>query len=121
MILIIITLLVFIAGYLLYNYKEYDYEISGVFTMIFSGFILILMVVSIPINRMETKAEIKQFKSIQLTIQKARKNNNDKIENAAFQMKIADNNSWLAGISYWNTTVFDIWIPDEIENLKPIE
>jgi len=42
----------------------------------------------------------------------------ESIENAAIQIEIAKWNQWIAGKKYWNDTLFDIWIPDEIETIE---
>ena len=100
--------------------KTMDDEILGVIIAIFSGMLLLIALILLPFSRMEYNAGIERFKSTQQTYETARLNN-VKIENAAIQMDIAKMNRDLASAQYYNQTVFDMWIPEEIMELKPIE
>ena len=81
---------------------------------------LLVGLISLPISRMDTSAKIAEYKSVELTLEQARKDDNQ-MENVALQHKIIDSNKWLASQQYYNGTLFDIWIPDEILKLKPIK
>lgn len=78
--------------------------------------------ITLPINIYRIESEIRQFYITGITYEKARKNHNISVfENAAIQIDIAKQNRWLISNQYWNQTIFDIWIPDKIMNLKPLE
>lgn len=95
-------------------------EIAGIFLTTTGVVLLVMSAATIPIERMATLAGIEQFKATQKTYEVARNKNVD-LEKAAIQLDVAEQNRWLAGKKYWNATVFDIWIHDEIETLSPIE
>jgi len=77
-------------------------------------------VIAIPLKHMEYKSNINKFISVQSTLDTARLNG-DTINDATLQLSIVDSNKWLASAQYYNNTVFDIWIPDEVMELKPIK
>lgn len=87
---------------------------------VFLGMSLFITLITVPLNFYSVHGEIQEFNAVKATIETSRKKGLD-VENAAFQMKIADNNKWLASLKYWNSTIFDIWIPDDVEKLKPLE
>lgn len=100
-------------------FERYDYIfIQIVITVLVSG--LAICLVTIPVSYLVVTSEIQQFNSVRITLEVARKKGMD-LENAAIQQKIIDSNKWLAKNQYWNGTLFDIWIPDEVDKLKPIE
>jgi hypothetical protein len=87
---------------------------------IFFGGLFCLALISVPLNRMESHAQISQFRAVGHTVTQARRNGPE-LESAAMQLKVAEMNQWLARQQYWNDTVFDIWIVDEVSELEPIE
>ena len=74
---------------------------------------------TIPISRMEYQANIREYAALETTLQEMRKK--ESIENTAIQLKVAECNQWLARSKYWNNSVWDLWIPNEIENINPIK
>ena len=84
----------------------------------FSIAALIAWIMVAPINHMATHGEIQQFLSVKETVEYARKLNT--IENTALQLQIIEANRWLREEQYWNDTLLDIAIPDEVDNLEPI-
>ena len=91
----------------------------GVFMTLLSGILLIMVIIVIPIERMGTLSQIKEFEATKATYKAAMVNPNT-LENATIQLDIAKMNRWVASTQYWNTTCFDIWIPDEVNRLTPI-
>jgi hypothetical protein len=114
-ILIVLALLTIAGFWILKNYSE----VLGATLMAISAAPLLAFLLMLPLQRMEIYGQIQQFKSVEATAKVMRDKPN--IENAAFQLKIAEMNQWLADNKYWNSTVFDIFIPDEIEKLEPIK
>ena len=85
-----------------------------------AGVFLTTAIISLPVERYKTKTGIQKFNITKITYEKSRKNPS-KIENAAIQIDIAEMNRWLVDKQFWNNTIFDLWIPDEIIELKPLE
>ena len=88
-------------------------------TTMFSGIILVTALIGLPISHYTVKCEIAQFKSVEETLTIARAGGTN-IESASFQLEIANMNKWLSRVQYWNGTMFDIYIPDEVNKLRPI-
>jgi hypothetical protein len=92
------------------------------FGLFFIGGFLFIALLLLPFNYYSTKSEIVEFKSIQSTLENARENKNaSPYEIAAIQQKVVDANKWLASNQYWNDTVLGWYIPDEVDDLKPIK
>jgi hypothetical protein len=113
-----ILALIFLASIAI-NMKFGEYTDAGfvsVLCAIVSGLMLALALAFIPIQRIGVHASIAEFEAV-----RASRAGGSEIEAAAWRMKVAESNAWLASIRYYNGTAFDIWIPDEVEALKPIE
>lgn len=74
-----------------------------------------IMLLTIPLSRLDYGANIAAFKAIE-----ASRGEPGNIEAAAWRLKVAETNAWLARTQY-NYRYFDIWIPAEVMELKPIE
>lgn len=120
MIIILVLSILLVVGILMAAYFWDDLEIVGFIIAIFSGIFLLFAVVIIPLNRMSVNAFIEEFKAVERTAEIAREKDNW-IESAAFQLKISEMNQKLARQQYWRSTIFDIWIPGTVMQLKPIE
>jgi hypothetical protein len=119
-IIISLALLIVLGIFLLYKEHEWSTGVVGVLLMAFSGIFLIICLISLIVNPMDVKSNINKFLATKITIETARKTGVN-IENAAIQHKIIESNQWLAKKQYYNSTMFGLWIPDEIDNLKPIK
>jgi len=95
-------------------------EIPSTVIGVIAGVLLLIALISLPIERLDNHAQIVEFNAIKTTVEEARKRGND-FENAALQQKIITANGWLAKAKYYNTTVFDIWVPDKVNDLSPIK
>jgi len=51
----------------------------------------------------------------------ARKQDMSEMERATILKEIVKCNAGFKSLAYWNDSVFDIWIPDEVEDWKPIQ
>lgn len=119
MIIIAISILLVVAGGLLLEYKPHrELLIITILTVGLTG--TALSILFLPIFRYTAYGEIQKFESVRTTIEMARANGAE-IETAALQVKIAEMNAWLASQQFYNGTVFDIYIPDAVMDLKPIE
>jgi len=43
------------------------------------------------------------------------------MERATILKEMVKCNAGFKSLAYWNDSVFDIWIPDEVEDWKPIQ
>lgn len=93
--------------------------ITGIFCSVFGGLVLFIASVAIPINRIEAKATIQRIEIIRTSVAVARENGRE-IELAALSPTIAKLNGEIAMMKYYNT-VFDIWWPDEVMDIKSLE
>lgn len=90
------------------------------------GIGLLAVLCCIPINRLDTKAEIEQFRATQNTLVEIRAADwFDKVspyEIAAIQQKVVEANRWLANAKYYAAHPLTNWFyPQEIFKLKPIK
>jgi cytochrome c biogenesis factor len=118
-ILIILVLAMLIGIALLWKGGDVSGVIGMVITVI-AGMALLIATVSLITDCIEVKSEINKFLATKATIETARETGVG-IENTAIQHKIIESNQWLAQKQYYNSTIFGLWIPDEIDNLKPIK
>lgn len=83
--------------------------------MLFSVIVLIFL------NSYTVKGEIAEYYAVKATITNSRTTDIAEIERAALTQKIIETNKWLAKIQYDNNTIWDIFIPDEVNNLEPLK
>lgn len=95
-------------------------EMTSVLCFLFGIIITPVLGVAYLSNYYVCKADILAFEETRLTYNRTREND-ENIEIAAIQLDIADNNRWLRRQQYWNETIFDIAIPDEIMKLEVIK
>jgi hypothetical protein len=115
MIILIILVILIITGELILRYTEH--EATGGITVCVFGFILAVTLIMLPIIHYQKTGQIKRCLIVRQTIETAREDSSE-IEKAALQHKIIETNAWIAEHRYWNNTIFDIFIPDEIEDLE---
>lgn len=119
-IFISLTILFGIGLFLSYKDKYGVIGKIGEFVAITSGPLLLSALVLLIINSIEVKSNINKFLATKTTIETARKEGTN-IESAVIKYKIIKSNQWLAKEQYYNTTIFRLWIPDEVDVLKPIK
>jgi hypothetical protein len=89
--------------------------------LIFFGIVgIVTIAISLPLIHSSIKSEILQFEETKATYEWAREQSVD-LEIAAIQLNIAEYNRWLKNKQYWNDTIFGIFIPDRVMELKPIK
>lgn len=87
--------------------------VGGILTVI----VMILCLVTLPFQRMDVHSRIAQFHAIE-----ASRLGGTPIEAAAWRMQVAEQNAWLASAKYYNhTQLFDLWYPDEVDQVEPIK
>ncbi len=120
MLILIVLFVLAVVGYFVSQESRSDeLEIIGSIICALSVILLVIALVSIPVNRMSARANIEGYHSIQQTLDKAR--GAEVLESAAFQLKVAEANQWRAGVQYWNGTVFSLWVPNAVMELEQIE
>ena len=116
MLILISLVAVFIIGCLLI---KIDFD-GGVILTLLSGCFLVVALAGFPVEHIQTKAEIVEYEATRQTLESARKNGND-WELAAIQTRVIESNRWLLKKQYYNSTIFDIWIPDAIDKVEIIK
>lgn len=90
----------------------------------FLGFLLAILcfvgLIIAPVAYINSVDFVQRFEATRMTVEHARASG-DGLEAVAFRASIADWNASLAATQYWNTTLFDAWITDEVDQLEPIE
>lgn len=121
MIIITCTIALLIIGVILC--KADKYGLVGFIGVVFNSvacFLLLIEILCIPINRYKTESKMQERYAIQETVVRARQNKTH-IENATMINEIIKTNRWITSAKYYNTTLFDIWWPDEIDNIELIQ
>jgi len=121
--IILISLVIIMSVSIVIAYKaerESALEITGTIIAVLAGTICLCSIVTVFMVRASTDIEISHHKIMHKTITEARKNNLSSIERAALLNKIIETNQKLIKSRYWNNSLFDIWIPDEVDQLKEL-
>ena len=125
MTLLIMAVILALIGLLIVRVAGYSdlLEFIGVGFIAIGAIATVVWLIATPLSYSTTKGRIAQFEALRHTVEVARRDDSmaKVMENVMLQQEIVKGNCWLADTKYWNTTVFDIAIPDEIEDLKPIE
>ena len=111
-------LMIIFIGFLLAHTDAEDFAVGVVFLGLF--FFVISLVAWCGVYYGD-QSGIQQFNSVKVSLQNARLKGNV-LENAALQQKVIEQNEWLAGEKYYKeNTIFGQFMPDAIEQLKPLE
>mgnify|MGYP004005194589 FL=1 len=127
MVLLWILGMVFFGGLALIAFSEYDgYDIGlqagiGLGASILGGLSLLVMLLALPIQRMDTKQLIRDAETTRVVIKEARKDAFGDVERMALISDVISLNKRIVNAKYWNNTFYDIWISDEIENLEMLK
>lgn len=115
----IIALLV-IGQLLCVGTGEYDdRRFVGRMTQMLGGILLLLSLIGLIFHPLSVRSDLEEIKAVRSTVEVARADG-ETLEDAALQQKVADYNADLASYKYWNGTIMDWWIPDQVEQVKPI-
>jgi len=94
-------------------------ESVGVILIFFGVAGIAAIAISLPLMHSSIKSEILQFEKTKADYEWAREQDLD-MEILAIQLNIVEHNIWLKRKQYWNGTIFGIFIPDRVMELKPI-
>jgi len=118
-----LTLVCGIAGYFYAKGIE-KYDINGFyFACLVFGIIFVVILIIVPISRMDDLASIAGLRALEKTFNEARENSNiSEFELAAIQQSVAEKNAWIASSQFWARHPLTNWFwhPD-ILGLEPIK
>lgn len=118
--IIIISLAVIMGLGIWLGKKDTDLDFLSFIITGLAGFMLFFAIIFIPIEHYSANADIQKYYSLKQTIIEARQRGTEPIERAALTQKIAENNTLFAAYKYWNKTVFNDYIPDEVDMIEPL-
>lgn len=93
------------------------YEDLYIMGMFVCGFVMLVLLLTIPFYRADTLDRLAQRDALQQSYNELREN---PLEMATVGNEIADWNGWLASAKYWNGTQWRWWWPDDVRRVKPI-
>ena len=94
---------------------------AGTFVFITSLAILCTGLMTLPVVRLHERANIETYHSFIETLNNTNIDRLEDVEKALMRDKILEINSWLSRSKYYNDTILDWFIPDEILKLEPIK
>ena len=120
--IILTVLIVFLLVGLFLVMKEFSgiTWFLGSFVFTVSGIILIVAFILLLSESYAVESFIIERDSTEKTYSRARAKGRP-LESAAIQKDIAEINRKLASLQYYNQTIFNIWIPDRIDDIKSIK
>ena len=96
-----------------------DWDFLGGLLAVLSAVAFVIALLTVLANRMEVHSGIARFHSVRATAEAAEQSD-DPLEGAAWRLKVAESNEWLASQQYLNGTLIDLWVPDSVMELEPI-
>lgn len=111
--------LLFIGCRLIRRYDGYD-NLGFCILIVVSVLLLVIFTLG-PTEYYVNLSNIQAYHAIKDTIAAAREDDVGDIERAALANKIIGVNAWLAEKQYWNRTIVDPFIPDEVMDLEPLK
>ncbi|KKM68992.1 hypothetical protein LCGC14_1455410, partial [marine sediment metagenome] len=120
LVIVFALLLSIVVGIILIRSDNSIAEGFGVLICALTTLMVLVALVTLPIERFECRTKIVEFISVKETVARARVGD-AYIESAALQHKIVEANKWLARVQFYNDTIFDIYFTDEVDALTPIE
>lgn len=121
MIVYIILGLMLIVGISMWIIQGSYYDRGPILTII-AAVLLAIFALCHSLEYYSQVSNIEAFKQVKKSIEVAREQGDiTEYERAALQNKIIDWNSWLVRKQYWNNSMWDMFIPDEVMNLEPLK
>lgn len=121
MTIVLIVAVMLVIGIVLAMNKNYDTSVLGTVIVGCSLVFAIIIAITLPLSRMSYKGSIEEYKAIKYTIEESRKKENNEAERVSLSKQIMDTNMFIERSKRYNKTIFDIWIPDEVEDLKMLK
>ena len=117
---VIPVLIVIALWVLMYTFRALEAVDLTIISLVLASFLTLTIVISLPNERMVRKAWIQQYYAVEQTLSESRINISE-LERATLIRNTIEINKELANMKYWNGTIFDYWIPDEVMKLKPLK
>lgn len=121
MTIILTVTVILVIGILLAMNKNYDTSVLGTVIVGCSLVVAIIIAITLPLSRMSYKGSIEEYKATKYTIEESRKKENNEAERVSLSKQIMETNMFIERNKRYNKSIFDLWIPDEIENLKMLK
>lgn len=119
--IIVLSLAVLTMACVVYHFVRRDWnEAIGVWLSIV---VLIMSLITLGVDRVAIRGDIKEYYALEKTLAVARANPNiSPYELAAIQTKVIETNEWLAKVQYYATIPLTNWfVPQDVMKLRPIE
>jgi hypothetical protein len=118
----LVILIISVLAIVLVDPWEYE-VVRGIswVTGVISFLIALFLLIGIPIRRYDVRHDIARLEAFRETVNNSRHRDLKDIERFAFLKEVAAWNEKLAGCKFDNQNDWDLWIPDEIENVEPIK
>lgn len=107
----LVCMVIFGIGWFMKHKLDVD---VGALVEIIGAAVFLVGLFVLPIKRAEIQSKVKQYHVIKQTL----KNSEGSTRETALAIKIVEVNAGLANLEYWNETIFDWYVPDEIETLE---
>ena len=117
--LIILLAILAVLGFIWYKFDEWN-EFAFTACVITAG-LLVVSLISLPISYYSGMAEIERYHALKESYENSRNQEVSEYERATIAQKVAEYNADIASVRYWNDTIFDIFIPDELAELDYLE
>ena len=120
MVILVVLGIVLTVGIVLWV-KDFKFctEMLGMIITLFSAIFMVIALMGLIFQPLETRRFLQQYEMIRIENEWAR-SEGDKIERMALRTQINTLNADLVELQYWNETVFDIFIPDDVMTTKLI-
>lgn len=97
------------------------FDFAKFFASLIGGIALFFAIVTFPFIHMSYKAGIESYYAFEQTIEDARSQDISDYERVTLTKEVAEMNKWVKSSQYYNHTIFDWYIPDEIDELELIK
>ena len=120
MIVLIFLAVLIVVGIILSFSESIGWGEVGFITATITTIVLCLTLIVLGLYHLDINGEVMEFRSVGSTVEQSREAID--IESAALQLKITEQNQWLASRQYYNSIYFiELFVPDKVCDLKPIE
>jgi hypothetical protein len=118
--IIVVGVLILISAFCIYRLSDDEDDIVTLALGFIIPLILLTFFIVWPIVYYESVVDIERYRAIEFTMSNFRGNENQ-IESAAMFLQVQKVNQQLAAYRYWNDSIFDYFIVDEITELPFLE
>lgn len=118
------SLLIFSIAWIILDRKyDWDTDMGAVICTVIVGIWFLAQMICLSVGPSSTRADIKKFEAIRLTINQQRENKAlSEFERVQLTELIIKQNEWLAGEQFWADNIWLNWFYDKkILEVKPVE